>query len=37
MRANVPAEAVRSCWNDLPNHYPNVELDEFVMMPNHVH
>ena len=25
------------CWNDLSNHYGHVELDEFVVMPNHVH
>ena len=25
------------CWNDLPNHHPHVELDAFVVMPNHVH
>ena len=24
-------------WCDLPNHYPNVELDAFIIMPNHVH
>ncbi len=28
---------MRECWNDLPNHYANVELDAFVVMPNHVH
>ncbi|MBF8296081.1 MAG: transposase [Bacteroidetes bacterium] len=37
MRANNSAAVVWSCWNDLPNHYPNVELDAFVIMPNHVH
>ena len=30
-------EIVLECWNDLPNHYPYVEADEFVVMPNHVH
>jgi len=25
------------CWNDLPNHYANVELDTYVIMPNHFH
>lgn len=25
------------CWFDLPNHYPNIILDEFIVMPNHVH
>jgi REP element-mobilizing transposase RayT len=37
MRANAMAAVVESCWNDLSNHYPNIELDEFVVMPNHVH
>jgi putative transposase len=26
-----------SCWRDIPKHFPNVVLDEFVVMPNHVH
>ena len=25
------------CWFEIPKHFPNVELDEFVVMPNHVH
>lgn len=28
---------VEGCWADLPNHYPHVRLDAFVVMPNHVH
>jgi len=24
-------------WLEIPNHFPNVILDEFVIMPNHVH
>lgn len=24
-------------WLHIPNHFPNVELDEFVFMPNHIH
>jgi REP element-mobilizing transposase RayT len=28
---------VQKCWHDLPNHYPHIELDAFVVMPNHVH
>jgi hypothetical protein len=30
-------EIVQSAWDDLPNHYPGLELDAFVVMPNHVH
>lgn len=25
------------CWLDIPNHFPNTVLHEFVIMPNHVH
>ncbi len=28
---------VQRAWNDLPGHYPHVALDDFVLMPNHVH
>jgi putative transposase len=24
-------------WNEIPNRFPNVQLDAFVMMPNHIH
>ncbi len=29
--------AVREVWCELPEHYPNVMCDEFVVMPDHVH
>ena len=25
------------CWQDIPNHHSFVELDKFVIMPNHMH
>jgi putative transposase len=25
------------CWRKIPNHFPNVILDGYVIMPNHVH
>jgi len=28
---------VEQCWFDLPNHYTNIRLDAFVVMPDHVH
>jgi len=28
---------VQECLYDLPNHYPCVGLDIFVVMPNHIH
>jgi REP element-mobilizing transposase RayT len=24
-------------WNELPQHYDNIQLDEFAIMPNHMH
>src|SRR5262245_50579139 len=26
-----------NCWKEIPAHFPFVVLDEFVVMPNHVH
>ena len=25
------------CWNEIPEHFPFVTLDEFIVMPNHIH
>jgi REP element-mobilizing transposase RayT len=25
------------CWKEIPLYFPGIELDEFVVMPNHVH
>jgi REP element-mobilizing transposase RayT len=37
MQLNSFGDIVLQCWQDLPNHYRNIELDEFVIMPNHLH
>lgn len=34
---NDTGRIVEKCWRDIPAHFPHVELDEFVVMPNHVH
>jgi putative transposase len=26
-----------NCWHEIPSHYSNVYIDEFVVMPNHIH
>ena len=28
---------VEICWNDIPNHFPQIILHEYVIMPNHIH
>lgn len=30
-------QVVHTVWLDLPGHYPHVSLDEFVVMPDHIH
>ena len=37
MVLNQLGQIVSGCWNEIPEHFPNVELDEFVTMPNHLH
>lgn len=37
MRLNKIGNIVRQCWEDIPDHFPNVSLHSFVIMPNHLH
>jgi len=37
MRLNDAGQMVQTAWDELPDHYPGVETDAFVVMPNHVH
>ena len=37
MRLNEYGEIVKQCWNDLINHYKNMKMDKFVIMPNQTH
>jgi putative transposase len=37
MRLNDAGRMVHAVWEDLPHHYAGIELDAFVVMPNHVH
>lgn len=37
MQLNAFGDIAQNCWDDLPQHYPHIELDLFVVMPNHVH
>ena len=30
-------DVARQYWKGIPQHFPNVTLDSFVVMPNHVH
>ncbi|KAF0219731.1 MAG: hypothetical protein FD174_1744 [Geobacteraceae bacterium] len=37
VRLNPAGDIVQAVWEGLPEHYPHVVLDAFVIMPNHVH
>jgi len=37
MQLNPFGAVVREVWNELTRHYAYIELDAFVVMPNHVH
>ncbi|HEY2461109.1 MAG TPA: transposase [Candidatus Acidoferrum sp.] len=37
IRLSRLGELVRTCWVQIPEHFANVEIKEFVVMPNHLH
>lgn len=37
MILNDLGRIAHECWQEIPNHFPRVEIDEFIIMPNHVH
>ncbi|MDI6767959.1 MAG: transposase [Bacteroidota bacterium] len=37
LRLNGIGNIAKNCWQELEQHFSNIMLDEFVIMPNHVH
>jgi len=37
MQLSAIGEIAQQCWDQIPEHFPFVILDEFVIMPNHIH
>ena len=37
MRLNDFGKIAHQCWLEIPNHFPHIQLDEFVIMPDHIH
>ena len=37
MRLNAVGRMIQAVWDELAVHYPNVETDAFVVLPNHIH
>jgi len=37
MVLNEYGHIAKNAWLDLPNHHKNIKLDEYIIMPNHIH
>ncbi len=37
MQSSNIGQIAENCWREIPSHFENVRLDEFVIMPNHIH
>ena len=37
MKWSAIGEIVQKEWFDIPNRFPNIQLDSFIVMPNHIH
>jgi REP-associated tyrosine transposase len=36
-RLSPVGKVVEQCWKEIPQHFPRVRLDEWIIMPNHLH
>ena len=37
LRLNDTGMVAKQCWLDIPKHFPNAVVHEFIIMPNHIH
>ena len=37
MQLNNLGIVAEECWQEIPKHFANAEIDHFVVMPNHIH
>ena len=37
MKSNEYGKIVQKWWDEISNHFPNIETIPFVIMPNHIH
>jgi REP element-mobilizing transposase RayT len=37
MRLNAAGKMVKTVWDEIPAYYPSIDIDEFIVMPNHIH
>ncbi len=37
MQLNEIGKVVEDCWKGIKDHFEHVDLDEYIVMPNHIH
>lgn len=37
MQLNESGKIAHQCWMEIPKHFPHTTLDEYIVMPNHIH
>ena len=37
MQLSECGEIVEKCWEELSQRFPEIQLDQFIIMPNHIH
>jgi REP element-mobilizing transposase RayT len=37
MKSNTLGRIAQKCWQEIPNHFPFIDVEPFVVMPNHLH
>ena len=37
IQLSAAGKIANQCWLDIPNHFPNVILNDFIIMPDHIH
>jgi putative transposase len=37
MKLSTEGTIAQRCWEEIPKHFSNVQLDEYIIMPNHIH
>jgi REP element-mobilizing transposase RayT len=37
MRLNDAGKMIQAVWDEIPAYYPGIDIDAFIVMPNHIH
>ena len=37
MHYSIPGNIAKEYWLNIPQHFSHIELNDFVIMPNHIH